>query len=284
MSRFSADVMRAQGGTAFILRLSERPSAMPIEGGFEPTRVEGVMALEDVHFAYPTRPGEAALAGVDLVIQPGEIVALVGASGSGKSTIACLLARLYDPDQGRVTFDGADLRDLDPAWLREQVTLVPAEATLFARSIADNIRYGRPDASEGEVLEAARVSHAEEFVGRFADGYETASGDRGLRFSNGQRQRLAIARAVLRRPRVLILDEATAALDSEGEALVKEALRKLPDHPSLVIVAHRLSTVVDVDRVVLVRQGRVAACGTHDELLRGSDAYRDLVENQLVAE
>jgi len=284
MSRFSAEIMRAQGGTAFIMRLSERQSAMPIEGGLEPARVHGVMALEGVHFSYPTRRDEAALSGVDLVIEPGEIVALVGASGSGKSTIASLLARLYDPDVGQVTFDGIDLRELDPAWLREQVTLVPAEATLFARSIADNIRYGRPEASDGEVAEAARVSHVEEFVGRFADGYATASGDRGLRFSNGQRQRLAIARAVLRRPRVLILDEATAALDSEGEALVKEALRKLPDHPTLVIVAHRLSTVVDVDRVVLVRQGRIVASGTHEELLRSSDSYRDLVENQLVAE
>jgi ABC-type multidrug transport system fused ATPase/permease subunit len=284
MSRFSAEIMRAQGGTSFVLQLSERRTAMPVEGGLEPTQVRGVVALEGVHFAYPSRPEEAALAGIDLVIEPGQTVALVGASGSGKSTIASLIARLYDPDRGRVSFDGIDLRELDPAWLRQQVTLVPADATLFARSIAENIRYGRPEASEREVIEAARIAHAEEFVERFAEGYDTASGDRGLRFSNGQRQRLAIARAVLRRPRVLILDEATAALDSEGEELVKGALRKLPDHPSLVIVAHRLSTVVDVDRVILIQHGKVAAVGSHEELLRNSDAYRDLVENQLVAE
>ncbi len=280
-SHFIAEAMRAQGATARIFELGRRTPRVPIEGGLAPDRIEGQISLEDVHFHYPTRPDEVALEGVDLVIPPGQLVALGGASGSGKSTIASLIARLYDPEQGSVRLDGRDLRDLDPAWLRQHVTLVPADATLFARSVAENIRYGRPEASHEEMVEVARAAFAAQFVEALPGGYEADSGDRGVRFSRGQQQRIAIARALLRRPTVLLLDEATAALDSEGEAMVKEGLRKLQDRPTIVIVAHRLSTVVDVDRVVMVEKGRIVADGQHAELLATSPAYRALFEDQL---
>ncbi len=280
----AAEVMRAQGATQRIFALGERATQMPTGGGHVPDEVEGHVRLEDVHFTYPTRPESAALRGVSLEIPRGEVLAFVGASGSGKSTVAKLIARLYDPDRGRILLDGHDLCELDIAWLREHVTLVPAEATLFACNVADNIRYGRADATDEEVKEAARIAHADEFIDRLPAGYETDVGDSGRLFSSGQRQRIAIARAILRRSRILILDEATAALDAEGEALVKESLRKLPDHPTIVIVSHRLSTILDADRVVLVRDGMMIAEGTHSELLNSSEPYRDLVENQLVSD
>jgi ABC-type multidrug transport system fused ATPase/permease subunit len=219
---------------------------------------------------------------VSLEVNPGEFLALVGASGSGKSTIVSLAARLYDPDQGRLLFDGIDLRELDPRWLRTQVTLVSQDSSLFSRSIEENIRYGSEDASAEEIAEALRVADAREFIEHLPDGLDTHVGDRGVVLSGGQRQRLAIARAVLRKPRILILDEATSALDSESEMLVKEALHKLPYHPTIIIVAHRLSTVVDANRVLLIERGRVVASGSHSELIRGSSVYRELVETQLI--
>ena len=284
VSYAAAEVMRAQGATERVFELGERASEMETSGGIVPEKAVGNIRVEDVHFSYPTRPDSAALHGISLEVPRGEILALVGASGSGKSTLAKLMARLYDPDRGRVLMDGHDLREIDTEWFREQVTLVPAEATLFACSVSENIRYGRMDASEEEVREAARAAHAPEFIEELPDGYETDVGDSGRLFSSGQRQRIAIARAVLRRPKILILDEATAALDSEGESLVKESLRKLPGHPTIVIVSHRLSTILDADRVVLIRSGQIAAMGTHDDLLESSEVYRDLVETQLVGD
>lgn len=282
LTRIGTEVLRAEGATQRIFGIGEREPELPVAGGRAPEKVEGSLALDGVSFAYESRPDATALHAIDLVIPRGEVLALVGASGSGKSTITALIARLYDPDSGTVRFDGRDLRELDPAWLREQVTLVPAEATLFARSVADNIRFGCRDASDHEVEEAARTANADGFIRELPEGYQTDVGERGQLLSSGQRQRIAIARAVLRGPRVLILDEATAALDGEGEAIVKESLRKLPGNRTLIIVSHRLSTVADVDRVVLVEGGRIVAMGTHDELLAGSVPYRKLVEEQLV--
>jgi ATP-binding cassette subfamily B protein len=275
------EVMRAQGATERIFDLSERISQMPAQDGVIPEAAVGHVQLENVHFTYPTRPDAAALHGIDLEIPRGEVMALVGSSGSGKSTIAKLIARLYDPDSGSVKLDGVDLRELDSEWLRRQVTLVPAEATLFACSLADNIRYGRRDASDKEVEEAARIAHAADFIEELPEAYETDVGDSGRLFSSGQRQRIAIARAILRDPKILILDEATAALDSAGEALVKDSLRKMADRPTVIMVSHRLSTILDADRVVLVRDGVIVGQGTHEELLESSEFYRDLLENQL---
>jgi len=282
VSRFAAEVMRSHGATERVFELMARTSRMSLTGGLRPERVEGRLQIEDVSFHYPTRSDVQILRRVSLEASPGEFLALVGSSGSGKSTIVSLAARLYDPSQGRLLFDGIDLRELDPGWLRAHVTLVSQDSSLFSRSIEDNVRYGSEDASAEEVSEALRVANALEFIERLPDGLDTHVGDRGVVFSGGQRQRLAIARAVLRKPRILILDEATSALDSDSEKLVKEALHKLPYHPTVIIVAHRLSTVVDADRVLVVEQGQIVANGTHAELIRESSVYRDLVETQLV--
>ena len=284
ISHSGAEIMRAQGATARIFEVGDRVPQMRFDGDVAPADVKGEVSLVDVHFHYPTRPESAALHGINLSISPGERLALVGSSGSGKSTIAKLVARLYDPESGAVYLDGNDLRDLDQAWLRSMVTLVPAEATLFEGTVADNIRYGRPDATDEEVLEAARVASVTAFIDELPDGFETEVGDSGRLFSSGQRQRIAIARAVLRRPRILILDEATAALDTETEAVVKESLYALPDRPTVVLVSHRLSTIVDVERVVVINAGRIEAMGTHDDLLASSSVYRELVEDQLVTD
>ena len=279
-----AEVLRAQGATQRIFELGERESRTPYIGGATPDEVHGVVEVERVSFSYPTRPDAAALHGIQMKIASGEVVSLVGSSGCGKSTVAKLIARLYEPDSGRVLLDGRDLSTLDTEWLRERITLVPAEATLFSCSVADNIRYGKPEASNLEVAAAAKVAHADGFIGELSEGYETTVGDSGRLFSSGQRQRIAIARAVLRNPAVLILDEATAALDSKGEAVVKESLRQLPSKPTIIIVSHRLSTIVDTDRVIAIQEGVVIAEGNHDDLMSRSDYYRDFVREQLVSE
>ncbi len=284
LSKASAEVLRSHGSTQRIFAWLDREPRLPIAGGARPPALEGELRLENVHFRYPGRPGKPVLRGIDLKIRPREFVALVGSSGAGKSTVASLVARFYDPDQGRILLDGRDIRELDPRWLRQHVTIVSQDASLFSRSIGENVCFGRKDASADELAAALGISQAAPFVDHLPEGLRTSVGDRGFRFSGGQRQRLAIARALLRRPRILILDEATSALDSEVEATLKEALRKLPEMPTILIVAHRLSTVVDMDRVIVLHEGRIVADGPHHELLRTSASYRDLVENQLVAQ
>ncbi|HMB82167.1 MAG TPA: ATP-binding cassette domain-containing protein, partial [Vicinamibacterales bacterium] len=220
----------------------------------------------------------------NLSIAPGEIVAFVGRSGAGKSTILNLLLRFYDPDNGRVLIDGRDIRQLDASWLRAQIGVVLQEPVLFSRSVAENIRYGRAGAEDRDVTAAAELACAREFIARFPEGYATQIGDRGVQLSGGQRQRLAIARAVIKHPQILILDEATSALDSESESFVQQALNALPYRPTTLIVAHRLSTVVHVDRVVVIEDGRMVAVGRHEALLQTSEFYRRLVEMQLLAQ
>ncbi len=279
-----AEVLRAQGATQRIFELGERESRMPYIEGLVPERIAGEIEFDGVQFNYPTRPGLAALQETRLKIAPGEVVSLVGDSGCGKSTIAKLIVRLYDPDQGRVLLDGHDLRTLDTEWLRSRVSFVPPEATLFSCSVADNIRYGTPDASDADIAAAAKIADADGFITELTDGYATEVGDSGRLFSSGQRQRIAIARAVLRNPAVLILDEATAALDSSAETRVKESLRELPSKPTIVIVSHRLSTIVDTDRVLVVQAGAIVAEGKHQELLKKSPFYQSFVSEQLVRE
>jgi ATP-binding cassette subfamily B protein len=220
------------------------------------------------------------LRGVSFTIAPGEVVALVGPSGAGKSTIAALLLRLYDPDAGAIRLDGVDLRELDPTWLRRRIGLVAQEPLLFSASIADNLRYGRPDATRAELEAAARAANADGFVARFPSGYDTLVGERGVQLSGGQKQRIAIARALLVDPRLLILDEATSALDAESEHLVKEALDRLMVGRTTLVIAHRLSTVRDADRVLVLDGGRVLEAGPHDELIARDGLYRRLVERQ----
>jgi len=282
-TRFSSESLRAIGATQWIFDLLDRPASQRIAGGTRPAALPASITFEGVGFRYPTRPDVDALRGVDLQIAPGEVVAIVGRSGAGKSTLVNLLLRFYDPDAGRVLIGGTDIRTLDPAWVRAQIATVLQDPTLFSRSVAENIAFARPDASDEEVTAAAATSAAAEFIGRLPEAFATTIGDRGVQLSGGQRQRLAIARAVLRRPQILILDEATSALDSELESLVQESLRALDYRPTTLIIAHRLSTVARVDRVVVLERGRIVDAGRHDDLVHGSAFYRQLVQTQITA-
>jgi ATP-binding cassette subfamily B protein len=278
-----ADFMKASGSAERIFELMDRTPAIPPTGGAELPEIEGRVAFEGVTFSYPARRDVAVLRGIDLTIRPGEVVALVGPSGAGKSTIAALLTRLYDPDRGRVLVDGHDLKDLSPDGLRKRIGVVAQEPILFSCSVADNIRYGKAGATDAEIEAAARTANAHEFVSRFPEGYKTLVGERGVQLSGGQKQRIAIARAVLKDPRILVLDEATSALDAESEHLVKEALDRLMKGRTTLVIAHRLSTVKDADRVCVLDGGRVVESGPHAALMGQDGLYRRLVERQFVA-
>jgi ABC transporter fused permease/ATP-binding protein len=278
-----ADLNRASGASERVFELVDRVPAIPSSGGQTPPSVQGEIRFEGVHFAYPSRKDVQVLTGIDLDIQPGEMVALVGPSGAGKSTIASLVQRLYDPDGGRVLLDGQDVRALDPLWLRRQVGTVAQEPILFSTTVAENIRYGRMDATDDEVEASARLANAHDFIRAFPDGYRTLVGERGVQLSGGQKQRVAIARALLKDPRILVLDEATSALDAESEHLVKEALDRLMKGRSTLVIAHRLSTVKDAHRVLVLEGGKVVQSGTHEKLLSADGLYRKLVERQFVA-
>jgi ABC transporter fused permease/ATP-binding protein len=278
-----ADFMRASGASARVFELLDRKPAIPASGGERLAHTQGRVQLQEVRFTYPTRPDLPVLQGIDLSIEPGEVVAIVGPSGAGKSTIASMLARLYDPESGRILLDGKELKELDPEWLRQQIGVVAQEPLLFSSSIADNIRYGKAGASPAEVEAAARAANAHDFISRFPEGYNTLVGERGVQLSGGQKQRVAIARAVLKDPRLLILDEATSALDAESEHLVKDALDRLMKGRTTLIIAHRLSTVMDADRVLVLEGGRVVQSGSHSALMGQEGLYRRLVERQFVA-
>jgi len=231
-----------------------------------PARLRGDVVFAGVTFQYPSRPDAAVLRGVDLEARPGERVALVGPSGAGKSTLTALLMRFYDPAGGCIRIDGRDARDYPLGWLRGQMAIVPQDILLFGGTIAENIGYGRPGASEAEIREAARLANAEEFIQALPETYATLVGDRGIQLSGGQRQRVAIARAILKNPAILILDEATSSLDSESERLVQVALDRLMQGRTTFIIAHRLSTVRTADKIAVVEAGRVVELGTHEAL------------------
>ena len=242
--------------------------------------VRGEVRIEGVRFRYGDRGDDWVLDGVDLHARPGEVVALVGPSGAGKTTLVTLLSRFYDPQEGRISVDGIDLRELDLGSLRGHIGIVPQESLLFSGTIRDNIRYARPDASHDEVVAAASAANADGFVRSFPKGYDTLVGERGVTLSGGQRQRIAIARALLKDPRVLILDEATSSLDSESEALVQGALDYLMRGRTTFVIAHRLSTVLGADRIVVLDGGRVVESGDHQSLLDQGGLYRTLYQTQ----
>ncbi|MBC8004818.1 MAG: ATP-binding cassette domain-containing protein, partial [Verrucomicrobia bacterium] len=243
--------------------------------------IKGEITFRNLTFAYPSRPNENVLRNIDVRIQANQMVALVGASGAGKSTIAALLLRLHDPVSGELLFDGKDSRQYPISALRRQIALVPQDIFLFGGTIRENIAYGKTDATDEEIIEAAQKANAMEFISRFPEMLDTIVGERGTQLSGGQRQRIAIARAVLKNPKILILDEATSSLDSEAERLVQDALEKLMKGRTSVVIAHRLSTVRKADQILVLDQGRLMEKGTHEELIQFSNGiYRNLSELQ----
>jgi ABC-type multidrug transport system fused ATPase/permease subunit len=275
-----SNLQRSLGATQRVRELLNE-AAEPLDAARRDTRFRGDVDFDHVGFFYPSRPGVQVLKGLSFSVAAGKVVALVGPSGAGKSTLGALLLRFYDPQQGRILFDGRAAIDYGLHELRQQMALVPQEVLLFGGSIAENISYGKPGASQAEIEAAARRANAHEFIAQFPEGYATLVGERGIKVSGGQRQRIAIARALLKDPSILILDEATSALDAESERLVQQALETLMKGRTCFVIAHRLSTIRNADTIVMLRDGAVRESGSHEELMLVPDgAYRRMVDLQ----
>jgi len=278
-----AQIQKAVGAIERILEILDEkaePYSNATVAGQYP--LEGVLEFSDVSFRYPSRPEIGVLNSVSFKAKKGETIALVGPSGSGKSTMASFVLRFYDPDAGQVLFDGKDAREFDLEFLRNQMAMVPQDVLLFGGTIRENIEYGKPGATMNEIEEASKKANAHDFISSFPEGYETVVGERGIKLSGGQRQRIAIARAVLKDPKILILDEATSSLDSESERLVQEALDKLMQGRTSLVIAHRLSTIRNADRILVLDRGKIIESGSHRELLElKGGLYKNLLELQM---
>ena len=282
LSEIWGELQRAAGATERLVELLQTEDDVkdPPNPGVLARPVKGRIVFDNVEFAYPSRPGQPALDRLNLTIEPGETVALVGPSGAGKTTIIQLIQRFYDPDSGKVTLDGVPLDQLARHDFRREIALVPQEPVIFAASARDNIRFGRTDASDAEVEDAARTAAAHDFIAALPEGYDTYVGERGVMLSGGQKQRIAIARAILRDAPILLLDEATSALDAESERAVQQAVDRLSRGRTTLIVAHRLATVKRADRIVVFDKGRIVATGTHAGLVAEGGLYARLARLQ----
>ncbi len=286
ISEVYSDLQRAAGATERLMELLLSPSELaereqPVS---LPAEARGRLELTEVSFVYPSRPGHAVLDAVSFAVAPGEMVALVGPSGAGKSTVFDLVQRFYDPTGGAILLDGIDLRAMALEEVRSQIGFVPQEPVLFAGTVADNVRYGRPDASADDMREALQLAHAAAFVDALPDGLDTWIGENGVGLSGGQKQRLAIARALLPRPRLLLLDEATSALDAESERHIRDSVEAMKGRCSILAIAHRLSTVRQADRILVLEDGRLVASGDHDDLMRHSELYARFARIQFTDE
>jgi len=282
LSEIWGELQRAAGATERLVELLNATDRVndPSDPKPCPDPLRGAVDFEGVSFAYPTRADRAALSEFDLAVKPGETIALVGPSGAGKTTVMQLIQRFYDPDKGAVRLDGVDLRDMARSDFRGQIAVVPQDPMIFSGSALENIRFGRPDASDREVEAAARAAAAHDFIMALGEGYRTRLGERGVMLSGGQKQRIAIARAILRDAPVLLLDEATSALDAESERAVQEAVEGLSKGRTTIIVAHRLATVKKADRIIVMEDGKIAAEGTHDALVAQNGLYARLARLQ----
>jgi ABC-type multidrug transport system fused ATPase/permease subunit len=279
-----ASIQRALGATDRVFEIiDDRNEEINLahRNNLNLTRVKGDLEFKNIQFTYPTRPDFVVLKDISFSAKAGETIALVGSSGSGKSTLASLTLRFYEPNGGEYTIDGKKSTDYELTELRDQMAIVPQDVLLFGGTIRDNILYGKPNATEAEVIEAAKQANAYDFIMSFPDKFETLVGDRGIQLSGGQRQRVAIARAVLKNPSILILDEATSSLDSESERLVQEALDKLMVGRTSIVIAHRLSTIRNADKIIVLQKGEVIESGTHQELMTNdSGLYQKLSKLQ----
>ncbi len=282
ISEVIGDLQRAAGATERLMDLlyAENLIQPPANGQSLQEDVQGMLSFNNVTFAYPSRLQVPAVSQLNLHVNPGEKLALVGPSGAGKTTIFELLLRFYDPQEGQILFDTFDIRTLDPKELRKHIAIVPQQPALFSNSVWENIRYGKPDASDDEIKAAAEAAFAVEFINKLPEGYGTYLGESGIRLSGGQRQRIAIARAVLKNPKILLLDEATSALDAESEYMVQLALEQLIKNRTTLIIAHRLATVKNVDTIAVLEDGKIMAVGTHQQLQKSSPLYARLAELQ----